>query len=164
MLKRESIYFLNKDDKDAIVYANANGNITRLTVSDFSSPEEFLRWKNWSDQDFHAEEKGDHIFYNNNNSLEALPDSVATFPSAEVILERKAHNRAHEKYAAEVILGIRERLTDKQFRRVWLYYISGLTEGQIAEMERVAQQNISKSIRQSVNKLKTFLNGHKNRV
>ena len=163
MLERRSMYYLNKKDREAIVYEDANGNITRLTISDFASKEEFLQWKSWSDQDFHTEEKGDHIYNNNNNSLEALPNCVAVFPSAEVVLEREAHNRAREKYAAEAILGIRERLTDKQFRRVWLYYIAGLTEEQIAEMEGVGQQRISNSITQSVNKLKTFSQAEENR-
>ena len=157
MLKRKSIYFLNKSDISAIVYTDASGCTIRLTVSDFSSEEEFLRWKEWSDKDFHEEEKQDHIYDDNNLSLEGMPDSVACVPSAEAMLERKARNRAREQYNAETILTIRMQLTEKQFRRVWLYYVYGLTEKQIAMMEHVGQQRISKSIIKSVNKLKTFL-------
>ena len=156
MLKRKSIYYLNKDDNDAIVYTDASGKIIRLTASDFYSEEEFVQWKSWSDSDFHAEEKRDHIYDDNNLSLEGLSDFVAQGPSAEAVLQRKARNRAREQYNAETIASIRTHLTEKQFRRVWLYYVCGLTELKIAEMEGVAHQNISKSIRKSVNKLKTF--------
>ena len=164
MLKRKSIYYLNKSDTNAIVYMDASGNAIRLTASDFSSEEEFQRWKEWSDIDFHEEDKQDHIFDNNNVSLNNLPDSVALSPSAEAVPEQKAKNRAREQFNVHIIMSIREKLTDKQFRRIWLYYVHGMTEQRIAEMEGIAQQNISKSILQSVNKLKNFLSEIKTRV
>ena len=36
---------------DAIVYRDADGYIRRLTRADFSSEEEFLQWKAWSDEE-----------------------------------------------------------------------------------------------------------------
>ena len=164
MLKRKSIYYLNKSDINAIVYTDASGNTIRLTASDFSSEEEFRRWKEWSDLDFHKEDKQDHIFDNNNVSLNDLPESVALSPSAEAVLEQKVKNRAREQFDVQIIMSIREQLTDKQFRRIWLYYVYGMTEQRIAEMEGIAQQNISKSIVQSMNKLKIFLSEIKKRV
>ena len=92
MQDANSIYSLNKRDTDAIVYTNANGTVTRLTSGDFSSEQEFQRWKEWSDADYHAEEKQDHIFKDNNLSLEAQPEHVAKVPSAEAMLERRAKN------------------------------------------------------------------------
>lgn len=62
MLDRKSIYSLNKADSDAIVYTDADGNIIRLTRQCFSTDEEFKKWKAWSDEDFHAEEKKDHLY------------------------------------------------------------------------------------------------------
>ena len=87
MQDANSIYSLNKRDTDAIVYTNANGTVTRLTSGDFSSEQEFQRWKEWSDHDFHAEEKQDHIFEDNNYSLEAQPEHIAKVPSAEAVLD-----------------------------------------------------------------------------
>ena len=51
---------------------------------------------------------------------------------------------------------IKSILTEKQFRRLWLYYVEGKTEQQIANIEGIAQQNVSKSIRLSEKKLKQF--------
>jgi len=47
-------------------------------------------------------------------------------------------------------------LTEKQFRRLWLYYVEDKTEQQIADMENISQQNISKSIKIARKKLKKF--------
>ena len=157
MLERRSIYYLNKKDPEAIVYEDANGNIKRLTVSDFASQEEFRQWKSWSDSDFHKEDKNDHIYDDNNLSLEGLPESVAQGPSADVILEYKSRNRAREQYSAETIISIRARLTEKQFRRIWLYYIHGLTEAEIAHLEGVGQRRVSTSITSATKKIVKFL-------
>ena len=43
MFDPKSDYALNKKDLDAIVYIDAAGTLTRLTLADFSSPEEFKR-------------------------------------------------------------------------------------------------------------------------
>ncbi len=53
MLNEKSIYSLNKKDSNAIVYKDAEGNIIRLTRQDFSTGEEFEKWKAWSDADLH---------------------------------------------------------------------------------------------------------------
>lgn len=51
MFNPKSDYALNKGDETSIVYQDANGAITRLTVNDFSSAAEFQRWKDWMDID-----------------------------------------------------------------------------------------------------------------
>ena len=50
MFNKKSEYAQNKREKDSIIYISVNGRI-RLTRSDFASEEEFLRWKQWSDED-----------------------------------------------------------------------------------------------------------------
>ena len=148
-----SIYSLNKRDSDAIVYTNANGTVTRLTRADFDTEQEFQRWKEWSDNDFHAEEKQDHIFEDNNYSLEAQPEHIAKVPSAEAVLERESSNRARERYTEEAINKIRSKITDKQFRRLWLYYVEGMTAEEIGFLEHRTHQAISKSIRSAKKKM-----------
>ena len=51
---------------------------------------------------------------------------------------------------------IRAILTERQFKRLTLYVIQGMTVEQIAEQEGVAHQNVSKSIRQAKKKIKFF--------
>ena len=45
MFDRNSDYALNKKDPDAIVCKSATGIHIRLTRADFSSAEEFEKWK-----------------------------------------------------------------------------------------------------------------------
>ena len=49
---------------------------------------------------------------------------------------------------------IREVLTEKQFRRLWMYCVDGKTEQEIAEMEAVGQRRISTSIQAALEKIK----------
>ena len=58
MFNRKTSYALNKKDANAIVYMDANENIIRLTREDFTSEEEFQKWKSWSDENYHTEEIG----------------------------------------------------------------------------------------------------------
>ena len=53
---------------------DAEGNITRLSRDSFSSEEEFLYWKTWSDANYHAIENGNHLYSNHTLSLHLLPE------------------------------------------------------------------------------------------
>lgn len=52
MFDAKNDYSLNKSVPDAIVCRSADGVHIRLTRKDFDSEEEFLCWKNWSDDDY----------------------------------------------------------------------------------------------------------------
>lgn len=78
MFNRKSIYALNKKDPDAIVYMDANEVIIRLTCKDFASEEEFLKWKSWSDGNYHTEDNQDVVEGKHNTSIDGL--SEAAFP------------------------------------------------------------------------------------
>ena len=56
MFDKKSSYALNKKDPDAIVYTDADGHRIRLTREDFDTEADFLKWKTWSDEDYHGEE------------------------------------------------------------------------------------------------------------
>ena len=56
MFNKNSEYAQNKREKDSIIYISVNGHI-RLTRADFASEEEFLRWKQWSDEDSYETER-----------------------------------------------------------------------------------------------------------
>ena len=156
MVNKNSIYALNKKDPDAIVYPSANGKLIRVTREDFPSEEDFLAFKKWSDENFHEEEKLDHREANHVLSVDDLSEAALAVPAADVLLERQ-HERAEKcKIASDMVVKLKDKLTDIQFRRLWMYHVDGKTEEEIAEIEGVAQQQISKSILAAEKKIKKF--------
>ena len=69
MFNRKTDYSLNKLDSDTIVYIDAEKTIVRLTREDFSILEEFLKWKAWSDANYHITEKANHLYADHTLSL-----------------------------------------------------------------------------------------------
>lgn len=142
MFDRKNDVARNKKRADAIVYAGAADEIV-LTQSDFESEEEFRRWKAWSDADYKQMEKAmrrdyDHVIYG---------------------LDGKGFSAQEEDKQKDIFVDemtIRAILTERQFKRLTLYVIRGMTVEQIAEQEGVAHQNASKSIRQAKKKIKFF--------
>ena len=55
---------------------------------------------------------------------------------------------------SDMVVKLKDKLTDKQFRRLWLYSVEGKTESEIAYIEGVDQQRISKSILAANKKIK----------
>ena len=154
MFNRKSSYALNKKDPNAIVYMDANDTIIRLTCKDFASKEEFLKWKSLSDEDYHASEKEAHVYANHTLALDELSEEAASTPAVDVCMEQ-AHDRAEEIHrSARKVTQIRKHLTDTQFRRVWMYFVDGMTVDEIGTAEGVSHQNISKSIGSAMKKIK----------
>lgn len=143
MLDTHSDYALNKIDKTAIVCPSATGEHIRLTREDFSTEEEFERWKNWSDDDYHkielAGRKEDDCL-----SFEAQRD-VPT-PSAEELFFAPYITAEQAEKRRRMLAQIKNHLTEKQYRRLCLYYLDGKTEAEIAVIEGITQQRISKSL------------------
>lgn len=146
MFNRKSSYALNKKDPNAIVYMDANEAIIRLTREDFASEKEFLKWKALSDEDYHASEKEAHVYANHTLALDELSEEAASIPAVDVCMEQ-AHDRAEAIHrSVRKVTQIRKHLTDTQFRRVWMYFVDGMTVDEIGAAEGVSHQNISKSI------------------
>ena len=156
MVNKNSIYALNKKDPDAIVYPSANGKLIRVTREDFPSEDEFLAFKKWSDENFHEEEKLDHREANHVLSVDDLSEAALAVPAADVIMERQHERAEKRKIASDMVVKLKDKLTDIQFRRLWMYHVEGKTEQQIAEIEGVDQQRISKSILAAKKKIKKF--------
>ena len=103
MFNKKSEYAQNKREKDSIIYISVNGHI-RLTRADFSSEEEFLKWKTWSDADYHETEKKGRSFNDNRVALDDYLDVVGAVQSAEDELFSeilKAEVQAEEKVLRE---------------------------------------------------------------
>lgn len=146
MINSKSIYALNKKDPDAIVYPTAEGKLIRVTREDFPSEEEFLAFKRWSDEDFHEEEKLDHRESNHTLAADTLSDAALAVPATDVVLERQ-HDRAEKRRAAsEMVVRLRDKLTETQFRRLWMHEVEEKTLEEIAALEKVAFQSVHESI------------------
>lgn len=164
MFNRKSIYALNKKDPNALVYTDADGNLIRLTRDDFASEEEFLYWKTWSDNDFHTEDKRDVAEDKHRVSLDSLTAEILAVPAMDVVMERNHGRTESQRKAADRVIQLKGKLTEKQFRRLWMYHVDRKSEAEIAEIEGVAQQQISKSIKAAEKKIKNFPHNLKKRV
>ena len=149
MFNKKSDYALNKRAKDSIVYISVTGPI-QLNPQDFPSKAEFLKWKRWSDGDYHDTQKAGRSFYDNCIPLDDRLDVVGAVLSVEdalfLALEEAEAQAKRARWCAELVAQIKSRLTEKQFRRVWLYYVEKLSEREIAALEGVGQQRVSKSL------------------
>ena len=146
MYKKKSDYALNKLDPDAIVYLDANGEIHRLTREDFDSEEEFLRWKKWSDENYHADEKKETIDNQHTVPLSAVSEMKAASPSEEARSDKSDAESARKEAMISLLSEIRDLLSEKQFRRLWMWRVDGMTEEEIAAREGITQQGVSKCI------------------
>ena len=144
MFDTKSDYSLNKSDPDAIVCRSADGVHIRLTREDFDSEEEFLRWKNWSDDDYHTTENDKRSYYDNCLALNETLDVPA--PSAEDEVLAPMLKAESDERRAVLLEMVRSSLTGKQYRRLRMYYLQGMTEAEIAHQEGVGQPRICNSL------------------
>ena len=144
MFDSQSDYALNKRDPEAIVCKSVTGVHIRLTREDFSSEEEFLFWKEWSNEDYHTEEKAGRHFYDNCSQLIEAVDTPN--PSAEDTLLAPILEAEDRELRAAKLEQVKTHLTEKQYRRLWMYYIEGMTEAEIAVKEGVGQPRVSYSL------------------
>lgn len=160
MFDTHSDYALNKMDKNAIICPCASGEHIRLVREDFSSEEEFLRWKKWSDDNYHeaelASQKEDRCF-----PLEAQQDTPALSAEDAILVPHITAEQAERR--GRMLEQFKKHLTAKQYRRLCFYYLEGKNEREIAQLEGVGQQRISKSITSGrkviENFFKEFLSG-----
>ena len=159
MPDKTSIYALNKKDPEAIVYTDADRRVIRLTRADFNTEEDFIKWKSWSDENYHDEEKRDHVEDNHTTPFSEWLEPVSTSDGPETFIERKTERKQRERFTAETVMRVKDKLTEKQFRRLWLYCVGGLTQQQIAEAEEVGQRRISTSITGAIKKIREIFVG-----
>lgn len=147
MFDKKSEYALNKYDQDSIIYISVSGRI-RLTRADFSSEEEFLKWKTWSDADYHETEKKGRSFNDNRVALDDYLDVVGAVQSAE------------DEFFSELL---KADVQAKQYRRIWLYYAERKSVTEIARLEGVTKASVSLSLARAIKKIsKKFAAGLKN--
>ena len=153
MPDKTSIYALNKKDPEAIVYTDADRRVIRLTRADFDTEEDFIKWKSWSDENYHDEEKRDHVEDNHTTPFSEWLEQVSTSNGLETVIERKTERKLRDRFTAETVMRVKDKLTEKQFRRLWMYCACGWTQQQIADVEKVGQRRVSTSIAAAIRKI-----------
>lgn len=157
MFDPKSDYALNKMDPEAIVYIDSRGTLIRLTVENFTSPEEFQRWKEWSDGDYHKIDNAGVTFSKHTLSLHGLSEQAMAVQSPEELLIMLQEQQEREELRRLLMEGVDSCLTQSQRRRLWLYCVDGLSEEAIALAENVKQQSVSECLSRAKENLKKFL-------
>ena len=143
MFNTKSDYALNKLDREAIVCKTASGAYIRLTCADFASPEEFMKWKAFSDQDYHdteAQQQDDeHCLSLDERTDASVPSAEEHLLSAIGLSDKGSANGTARRR-------IKSILTEAQYRRLLLNIVGGKTTREIATLEGASQQAVSQSI------------------
>ena len=160
MFDRKSDYAINKKDPEAIVCKSVSGVHIRLTRVDFSSQEEFEKWKAWSDEDYHTREKADHVYSNHTVPVDKLVEVSITVISPEDELMEVFSRQEREELYHRLETGLETRLTPAQRRRLWMYCVEGLTMEEIAGMEHKRHQSISECLQTAKEKIKKIFEKH----
>ena len=114
--------------------------------------------RHWSDSDYHTTEKSGRSYYDNGlPQADEYLDLIVSVPSVEdKLFQKLAEAEADAERArtcALLMVQIRSCLTPKQYRRLWLLCVEGMSVEAIAAMEGVTHQNVSKSIIKARKKL-----------
>ena len=157
MISTATDYAINKKDTNAIVYCDAFGNITRITKDDFETDEDFCLWKELSDEDYHEIEKAEHLFRDYTVSLEGLAEGAISVDPAEVTIIAEIDEAARNNLRHLVVQGMETLLTEVQWIRLYLHYVDGMSEREIARQQGVHHKAIEKSINFAKIKIFEFL-------
>lgn len=153
-------YAHNKKEEKAIVYITADETVV-LTQADFETEAEFQKWKQWSDENYRDMERQERRCSDLKRKLYLEISEAGSLPSAEELVlslmdeSEKAEQNIKKRNNLRKLF--EACLTERQYRRLQLYYLAGLTETEIAKREGVGQQRISKSILAAKRRLKKFL-------
>ena len=150
---RISIYALNKKDPDAIVYPTADGKTVRVTREDFPSEEDYLAFKAWSDENFHEEENLDHRESNHTLSMDDLSEAALAVPAVDVVMEHQYQRAEQHRMTTDMVIKLKDKLTETQFRRLWKLKVERKTLEEIASQEKVAFQSVHESIESALKKI-----------
>lgn len=153
MFKKDSLYSINKKNPDAVVYKFANGEESRITRADFATEEDFLAFKAWSDEDLHIEDKREVLAGVRQVSIDDISEAAIATPAVDVVMEQQQQRAEQRRKEKELLVKLKDKLTDKQFRRLWMYEGEGMTLEQISKHEGVAILSVYESIQSAKEKI-----------
>lgn len=142
------------------MYSGSDGHVTRITRADFSSEEEFLFWKSWSDADYKESDYADSYYHRHTMGLDTIRDNTGNIPSPEEMLLYKTERVEQVQEAMELVHVIAESLTEVQFRRLWLHHVQLENVRSIAKAEGVAHPSIVASITSAQRKILKIVQIH----
>jgi len=144
MFDVRSDFALNKAKEDTIVCKSVTGVHTELKQENFSSAEEFLWWKKWSDDDYLKIEADGR---DDTDCCTLNPECDSTGLSVEdeliIALDTAATDITQRKITQDGIAAIKTVLTEIQYRRLWMYHVDDLSMTEIAARENVSLPRIS---------------------
>lgn len=98
--------------------------------------EDFIKWKAWPDDDYHVEEERDHLEDNNTTPFSEWLERVRASDGLETGIEHRTERKQRARDTAKTVIRFKDKLTETQFLRLWLYCVCGLTQQQIADVEK----------------------------
>lgn len=152
----ETPHALNLKEKDAIVYVDVFGEIIQVTAESLGR-EEFKKWKEWSDEDFHEEAKEEHIYRNHTVSIEGISSAKYAVPDHETLMIEEEERREREALKQQIEVAFFACLTDIQQTRLWLYAIEGMSSYRISEVEGATRQAVCASLNKARKNIISFL-------
>lgn len=155
MFDKNSDYARNKR-ADAIVYIKASGAPALLTRADFSSEDEYLRWKLWSNAEYKQAEQSGRSFFDNCISLDESLDCVEAVASVEDELIGRINETEYAQHRAALMEKVKNILTRKQYRRLWKLHVDGFTMTAIAVSEGVTEPSVSERISRAEKNISIF--------
>ena len=147
---RNDISRINLKDETAIIYDFCAGDSEIppkcvITAEDIKGKNIFKKWKGESDNLDYEIYSSNHRFYDHN--VASLDEEITpSGPSCEELVIEDVERQEKNALLWRIANYLMSDMSRTMRRRFLLYYKSGLSEEEIAEMEGVAQQNVSKSI------------------
>ena len=157
MPKKRNIYAMNRQDPNAIVYLDSDGSTIRLTREDFSTEEEFQKWKEWSDQQYLQESRQEKNYWDRKVTIKEFDQRQGSPADSETLLLEHEDRMAQKRAAQIVTKDIQRLLTKNQYRRLWLYGVMHMTEEEIGRLENVSHQAVSKSLRSAMRRIRKYI-------
>lgn len=157
MPKKRNIYDMNRQDPNAIVYLDSDGSTIRLTREDFSTEEEFRRWKEWSDQQYLQESRREKNYWDRKVTIKEFDQRQGSPADSETLLLEREDRMAQKRATQIVTKNIQRLLTKTQYRRLWLYSVMHMTEEEIGRLENVSHQAVSKSLRSAMRRIRKYI-------
>ena len=153
MYKKNSIYSINKKNPDAIVYPFADGVEVHITREDFPSEEEFLALKALSDEDYRIADNYENNTAKKTVSLDDVAEAAVAVSGVDMAIARQEERIEKHHKQKEMVVQLKGKLTETEFRRLWLHYVDRLDTYEIGRLEGVSHQAICKSIGKAEEKI-----------
>ena len=150
----QSDYALNVNHSDEIRYRSATGKIISLTEKDFVSEEEFRKWKDFSDENYHIDQNAVNADSYWTTCIDFIEETDIQAEEAHDVISEREEDA--ELLAREVRKILKECLTETQLRRLIQSVVYGMTQEQIAQLEGNRQQSVNEGILTAKKKVKKY--------